>query len=528
MADVNGTIHDDGGAVINVRHPTFGARGDGTTNDTAAIQAALTAAASTGGTVLFPPGVYIIHELVAAPGVRLSGYGATLRRENGRVPTAAQNSRRMLSCDYYAGAPDSAWLTIEGLAFDGNRANQSAFESYQLEQTHCLFFDATATQPGRVRVRLTDVAVLNSPGDGVSCRRQVELHATGLRAVNCFRGGITIHGAGGVYQIQDFASENDRLGGGLHVEVDAPAYGGGMGITLQIDGARLGAGEFSLGLGGGSIVQARNVVSQRRGWFIYAPASRVSISDSVLRSGGLGTSRVVHPGDVTFNDVAFVVSEVDESAEAVRGLAAAEVQWNTDVTGYTGQRVRFRDCDFSVDATVESADTVAGIRMTADTKTNDNRLIVEGGTISSAFDIGVEMIQGGTMHISGARIEAAQGIYLGTNAPFPYNVEIDNVVFTGAVAEHVGASHPDAVLTHRNVELDEEQALHTSTYGMDVTYRGSRTIWVASSPVSRIAGMRGDIARLRNPVASSAFEWVCTSTGPAGYAVWKQSGALAA
>lgn len=41
---------------VNVKNPTYGAKGDGTTDDTAAIQAAMTAAA--GKTLFFPPGTY--------------------------------------------------------------------------------------------------------------------------------------------------------------------------------------------------------------------------------------------------------------------------------------------------------------------------------------------------------------------------------------------------------------------------------------------------------------------------------------
>lgn len=55
-----------------------GAKGDGTTDDTAAIQAALNAA-PVGSTVLFPPGVYVVtSELVVDKTLHLSGYGATL------------------------------------------------------------------------------------------------------------------------------------------------------------------------------------------------------------------------------------------------------------------------------------------------------------------------------------------------------------------------------------------------------------------------------------------------------------------
>ena len=61
---IPGLFWDKGGAVYNVKHPDFGAVGNGSADDTAAIQAALNAAgaslaAGTGGVVYFPPGVYL-------------------------------------------------------------------------------------------------------------------------------------------------------------------------------------------------------------------------------------------------------------------------------------------------------------------------------------------------------------------------------------------------------------------------------------------------------------------------------------
>lgn len=50
---------------LNVRD--FGAKGDGKTSDTAAIQAALDAAGKTEGTVYFPSGVYLCSDLKVRP-----------------------------------------------------------------------------------------------------------------------------------------------------------------------------------------------------------------------------------------------------------------------------------------------------------------------------------------------------------------------------------------------------------------------------------------------------------------------------
>ncbi|MGO9242106.1 MAG: glycosyl hydrolase family 28-related protein, partial [Bryobacteraceae bacterium] len=54
----------------------FGAQGDAKTDDTKALQSAIDAAASRGGSVLIPPGVYLTGELQLRPHVGLIGVPA--------------------------------------------------------------------------------------------------------------------------------------------------------------------------------------------------------------------------------------------------------------------------------------------------------------------------------------------------------------------------------------------------------------------------------------------------------------------
>lgn len=64
--------------VYVVKDPQYGAEGDNSTDDTAAIQACITAAAATGGIVYFPPGTYkITSGLTIAGAVDLVGAGAS-------------------------------------------------------------------------------------------------------------------------------------------------------------------------------------------------------------------------------------------------------------------------------------------------------------------------------------------------------------------------------------------------------------------------------------------------------------------
>lgn len=64
--------YDAGGAVYNVKHPNYGAIGDGLTNDTAAIILAISAASLTGGTVYFPPGTYKVITATSAVPVNVN------------------------------------------------------------------------------------------------------------------------------------------------------------------------------------------------------------------------------------------------------------------------------------------------------------------------------------------------------------------------------------------------------------------------------------------------------------------------
>ena len=83
----NGIVADVPNKVFNVR--TYGAKGDGTTDDTAAIQAAINAAVATaGGTVYVPAGTYKVTSTLTIPnsgqvGIQVEGAGTGAYAPNG-------------------------------------------------------------------------------------------------------------------------------------------------------------------------------------------------------------------------------------------------------------------------------------------------------------------------------------------------------------------------------------------------------------------------------------------------------------
>lgn len=142
------------GPVFNVKHPTFGATGNGSTDDAAAINAAIVAAlAAGGGEVYFPPGVYSINStIVLKKGVVLAGYYhgvSTDAAVKGSTIRAGANLTNMIETNLVTA---EEVFGIRHLLIDGNKANVTVTTGLKLF--------------GR-KIRLDSVDVDNVSGTGV-------------------------------------------------------------------------------------------------------------------------------------------------------------------------------------------------------------------------------------------------------------------------------------------------------------------------------------------------------------------------
>jgi parallel beta-helix repeat protein len=122
---LRGALFDNSGMVKNAKHPSFGggAKGDGTTDDTAALQACLTASLTKGDVCVIPPGDYKVTAPLIPPasnafmnsskhriimhGARLFSYDATA-------------SRSIFKLNAYYGQDGS--LILDGGTLDGSNA----------------------------------------------------------------------------------------------------------------------------------------------------------------------------------------------------------------------------------------------------------------------------------------------------------------------------------------------------------------------------------------------------------------------
>lgn len=114
---------------INVKDPAYGAVGDGSNDDTAEVQAALDAANTAGGGIVyFPAGTYLCTTLTTYSKVRMVGAGqrvSTLKLKNGT------NADFIRSFDFAAltGTNSNGGVYLVGfedLTIDGNKANNTS------------------------------------------------------------------------------------------------------------------------------------------------------------------------------------------------------------------------------------------------------------------------------------------------------------------------------------------------------------------------------------------------------------------
>jgi hypothetical protein len=162
----------------------WGAVGDGVTDDTAAIEAAI-AAAPPNGTLIFPAGIYICGSQVdiARDDLTIIAYGATLRAKAGA------------QFEYVLYGINRSRVRVVGLTIDANGANRSAGQTVRFIggyfglSTDCEFVDCVAKGA---------LGYLSVPGVGLAIGGGARCHVKTCKAIDC--GGTSgTNGADGIY-----------------------------------------------------------------------------------------------------------------------------------------------------------------------------------------------------------------------------------------------------------------------------------------------------------------------------------------
>ncbi len=504
----------------------YGARGDGKTDDTAAVQHAIDAAhGAGGGVILFPQGIYEIVSVTLQEGVTCQGAaGAVIRRP----PLQPKFTRTFTTA--YSGATDSRPVIVKGLVFDGNCTNQGDYQKYELEQAHLVFLYGEPASPGRLRAFIEDCGFLNCVADGISVYTNVRATIFNCESRSIFRGGFVATGGHSEVEVINFrnlpgAGPNRRA---VSIEVDGKGYQDDLALRLRMEGLDLADGDFYAQVKPGSVVTGRGIRCPRGEFFSFSGLGKATMkfSDCLFAVGGAdGYNRIMHPGNLTFENCEFLVRRKEVSNKQLLDAASAkvnyfgiEIWWNHPTYPeagliYKDQAVTFKGCKFSADASILPSDTVHAVHTLYDDASNNNVLTVEGGTISKDFDVGLVMGDGGKWLVKDVSSEA--GLLLqGPGAGRPSEIVLDGVTRNsrhGIAFDNDGAAHAfvlkNAVLDAKGNELRAPLGLEKSVFS------GQRVIEGRGAPTAATHGLMNDIYRELDDAGRELGRWKCTKAG---------------
>jgi hypothetical protein len=184
---------------------SYGAKGDGKTNDRAAIQAAIDAAWESGGGVVFlPSGIYLVDatayynannnvygitSLVLKSGVTLQGASRDSTVIKLQANAYGNGAFFRLISSVSTGVSDVA---IRNITIDGNRGQQGANEK---QQSNILL-----ETPGGKNIAIENVRSINSNGQGIQVRGSPTEFARNIRYTN----NVSENHAGICFQASQF------------------------------------------------------------------------------------------------------------------------------------------------------------------------------------------------------------------------------------------------------------------------------------------------------------------------------------
>lgn len=412
-----------------VRSPEdFGARGDGSTDDTDAVQAAVDAVRDAGiGTVALRAGAtYLVSSVEIQHGLTIDGHGARILR-----PAHHENGVRTLTTQHRparTAAQHAQPIVLRNLTVDGRIREQGAFRDYEQEQSSLIFLNGRRNSPHRQVVRISDVSVVDSVSDGIHLWTNTDATITGLTGVDCFRGGLTITGGGNRVRMDGYRGSGELTGAHIDIELDTLSNGRFHGDfefrdAIVEDGPDNRPTDIECGDGGRARIES---CAFRSGFTMMGLGGTIEVLDTELhgKDGSEGVvPRTVHRGD----DVTFLRCEIHAHGTRVgtppaEALAGVKIQQNYSFDPAAmnhPRKIVFDQCVFRSAAAegTGGGEPVAGIEVAA-TSPSAGQIIIRDCRFETGLASGVDLTRGGRLVLEGSTfMDSRIGLRVGSLPP---------------------------------------------------------------------------------------------------------------
>jgi parallel beta-helix repeat protein len=480
------------GEFFNVRD--FGAKGDGATNDYTAIQAALTAAASAGGgVVFFPEGTYMIGTvLTVSNNTTVAGVGASsiIKQTAGFNGPAIQNN------DTVSG---NTTICLRDLKVDGNKQN-----GVNIAGAWGIYFTRVTYSS------IENVTVTSARSDGIALEYCKFTTVRNCVVTSCNKPGIYLSGSDRCKVIDNVMASNLLCG-----------------ISVGSGWYNVISGNHASGHSSGDIALGRdsqyNVVSSNCVSFINTSGEVVGTT-----AGYTLPYQAEHAGSV---------ASYDGTDATTLYSASNNVIANNIVTGGSGSAVQLvGGFGNTIENNVISQCGSYGITLNGSTKN-----LVRSNRISNVWQTGGP---GLAILVSyNAATENALNLYLNDAGGAVVQSGCDNVIEgnyifdTQAVQTSYGiqadATTTGTILRSNVVTVSTNPFVENNTTGRTVKFNNTFTSagiingqhYGTGAPASGYWNV-GDIVWNTTPTAAGTLGWICVTAGTPG--TWKIFGSIAA
>ncbi len=534
---------------------SWGAKGDGVTDDSTAIQRAIDELSakftSTGieQTLLFNGSkTYVCKLINLKAGVHYVGVNgrATIKK----TPAGAVTDENTLKWwrIFAVSKDEKSFLsatnvrhTFKNLIFDGNRDNMKWSGGYAQEQAASLFLTGCdnallSNAEQRSKFLVQDCQFTNSVADGIGMWHNCDVTAKNIEAVNCFRGGFVASGGNSKLVLDGYIAQNARI----DIEVDMSGFGGIKQLNWNINnveidlnnanpvsmaGADLCCGDGATGIANNVQIYSTPVNFNGKENGISNANTKLIFNNCVFTTSA-SNSNYIYPCYTEFNNVTFIAKQSN----------ALNISWGVNgVETIKNVTVNFNECKFrhanGVDETTLSA---AVLSNRIDAATNDilkfRNCKVLSKFIYAVNGDGYVMIDwdGGEINATTAfrntyaYNSASSRITIGKYTPLANNV---NMLYALSADGSVGATVSNEI-NFKGTVLPLEKATVTVPSFAGVTGRvhiktGNRTITSDTEPTSSITAYNGDVLILNKITNGKPYEWICTSDNFSKTTTWR-------
>lgn len=539
----------------------WGAKGDGVTDDSAAIQSAindLSAEFLTTGqeqTLLFNGSkTYMCRQIALKAGVHYQGVNGRARIK--KTPAGAITDETVLKWwriwnvsqneeSFNSIAARKVRHRFSNLVFDGNRDNMNWSGGYAQEQAASLFLTGNVSSlltaaDQRNKFQVDNCLFVNSVADGIGVWYNADVIVNNEEAINCFRGGLVASGGNTRITTAGYVGTNARI----DYEIDSAGFGGTHRFdwvlnNVEVDknnpapaamaGSDLCISDGGTGIANNVYIYSTPVNFNGKGAPASNPKTRLQFNNCTFMIDTTGAANYIYPCDTEFNHVKFIAK--NSANPSKNGLT---ISWGVGANVVTGKRVVFNNgCEFLLGDGV-STDTLnaavqsyrvnsAGINNTLEF--NDTN-IIEPFLFGVSTDglISVEWNSGKIAAITAFRSlytsTAPSKLSIGEYEALPTNVNmLSTNVTNGTAAQNT--------ITFKGTRLDRSKSSVTIEAGGGNSGRvdkkiGNRIILSDTPPVAAMSAYNGDVLRLNTVPVNGPYEWICTTANFANTAnTWK-------